>query len=651
MPVEGSTKAASFSIEAYHQAALHGQIASGILFLVGSVAITLICTLHSPGTYIAANLPSSITLCSVGGLGFIGFVIFSCMRYYTVRKKRLKLKDQQQIARVIQNQGTLETKVAVTATLQANPVDYLKQVLVQPLLRELQGAIQAMVVSDAQTNADVEKIEKVPREVATVFANLESLFIGMLEKPEIYVKELLELFVKAKASKKTIALRRLVSAYNSGDLALLKKESENYNALLKGFDFSKIVQSLSNQEKTAEQLFSEMPSILEEHFCKTDAFLKQKGREILDKLFLMTKNDQKVQKAFVALINQSKTPSVQNNPTKIVKNLEAFVELVQKQANVPIEQYAEWNKALLTYVLDTLFKDTVCNFLGMVARTIRILKLLFKKGDTQNRCIALDETFLLSESGEYIKKIDLQTDMFRVQSAINYSRDSEKRIALIALEGNYSKDYETLAKEIEVVDLCFRSNKHDLKDLEKINASKEVQALQKTHKIRIIALPVTLSDHMFKSPIKYEDWLSGGAPLLKYAPSFILDGILYLIKNKAIENLPEMNETQQKKFGSMIKSLFDLMLDPILDGAIRVKSDFREPFEHAITTKGEALAKELEDLISNKKQLTFEQIRDAWADAMHGLAEEFNKTTQEKLDKIKKDESNSRMQTNPLPQK
>ena len=185
--------------DVYGRTACTGQIASGLLVVVTAVALLLICVMHTQGSYIAANYQAVIALGTVGGLSFTVFALCSIMNCLGLRR----MSQNQENERIRSEIAAAQTEAAepeaevVTVKLEEQPVEYIKQVIIHPLLKAFKEAVDGVVVADCVKTASggiKEKVEK----VKWAFKEGEELFDLFLDSQQIYVSELLRFLAQGK---------------------------------------------------------------------------------------------------------------------------------------------------------------------------------------------------------------------------------------------------------------------------------------------------------------------------------------------------------------------------------------------------------------------------------------------------------------------
>jgi hypothetical protein len=614
----------------YRSAAISGQIASALIIAITATALAIIVISNTQAFYTAASYPEMITLGVTGGLAFVTFVICSCMHCAARYKKGRGSADQsavQEQRRTIEAELAEPITIKVTASLDKEPVEYVKQALVQPLLQAFKKTLKALVVADlVKSSSTPAEIAEKSKKVDEAFQKGERLFNFYLDNPTIYVSELLRFFGPGKMPL-SIALRRLIAAYNSGDAEKFAEIKNAYQAIVRGHDLTDIKVAFRNQSRDA--LMTSLPTLLESHFSLVDDTLKGLGKNILIHIFDNTKENREV---------LTKLDALKKKGDKLTTDdVGAFLKLVLEKANVSPEQYKEWNEILIKQMINTTFKKSFCVFLGMVARNIRILSLMFDKKMKEEALFnKLDETFLLSESADCIGKDKecFQGALFELQSKLNHKRDCENRIALIALPKNNTASYEELMAQDEVIGMCYsahKKGKSNFKEYEEISYSAAVLEGRGMvlHDVRLVAVPVSLSDHPFKDFKKKEKAINFVAWAAKTVsallPKETFDKFLAgKVRPKLMQILPKMDEAGEKDFDSLLSLLINLMVNPIYDGAIG-DTPFRKPFERIITTQGGELARKVEELLLlDPKKISFEKISDVWTKSMEAIAKEFS---------------------------
>lgn len=592
------------SVDSYQKDAFNVQLASSLLLLVSAVALAIIlATLpHS------SNYPALITLGAIGGVAFVTLMVASCAYFLVARKgnKEREVPRHEEIPPIdeIAPPPKEEDRV-VTVTLEEKPIEYLKQVLVQPIVNAFQGAVKGTIVADCATTAK-DRGDKLARTERAV-REMEALLLEFFDNPKTYVSELLRCYGPGKKNI-TIVMRRMITAHNAGNDKILKDVLDEFQAICCGCDFSDVEKALKKESN--ENLMRQLPALLENHFCVANPPLKELGRTILDAIFEKARTQPK---ALQALEQLKKKVSYKG----FADEVEKFLNIILDEAQVSKELYEQWSQQVIKRLVNTTLKKTICGALGTMARNMRLLSLMLdKQKEKKELFTSIDKTFLLSESEDCIvQRRELQEDLFELQNVLNYDRSDKKRIAFIALPEENTQGYDVL-KKTGIYKLFFDANPCDFKELEKINKSPEVVALSKKHHVRLVALPVTINDHPFKIVKNYEGTIRVAAALLKpFAPR--------LIKPYLLNMLPRMDATLSKRFEALFGEFLNLLIDPIYDGAI-AETKFAPGFKRVITTKGEELANAIDGLLQDK-EVNFEKIRDVWTKAVRGVAEEFLK--------------------------
>lgn len=603
----------------YQRASFKGQVASGVLTLITVVATAIILGLNPNISYITGNYPTWIALGSFGGTTLILFAVFSCLHQKGKRQALQRAENERQQARQAEKLRKAQTETPLaepTVSVEKDPIGHLDQVLIQPILNEFRGALEAVISADCRKmNRDGSEVED---KVKNAFNNCQELFTHFLQNKYIYVSELLRYFGPGKTTK-SVALRRLIAAYNSGDAEKLQGVRAEYEAIARANDFTEIAKALSDRSKTNAELMQELPNLLADLFSLPDAHLKEFGVKVLNRVFIPPTT------LTVAVNKELNTlRSLTTQPKKFAKQLEKLIKAALEEAHIPDETYDEWNQELITYMLNTTFKGIIFGFLGSVARNVRILKLMFKKmGDGSGEIpkkdlfLQLDKAFLEAESRDCITNEALQRDLFHLQSEINFGRkDETRKVALIALPEGDNRTFEQLEQD-EVLSLFFAANEHSREELKKITQTYRNQLL-KTHHVRLVAVPVAISDHPFKKFKDYEGTVKFAAFLLKGFFPYIADTF---VKPRAEASMPKMDGEDQKKFDEFFKVIVNLLVDPIYDGAIG-DTKFTRDFQRIITNEGEELAKSLDQLLL-QEEISFEEIRDVWTRSVRDVARKF----------------------------
>jgi len=588
----------------YQDPAFKAQIASGILVVISTVALFIILASNPPIASAINTFQAMVTLGTVGSASLAIFAVSSCIQTLAAKKLKQDLANARALTELPPLQ--VEAPVEVAVNLEQQPIEYIKQVVVLPIVRAFHAGIKGLVIANSVTMSE-EFTSKV-KSIDTAFEDAEQLFNDFVNNPQIYIAELLRFFGPEKKPL-TIALRRWIAAYNSGKPEMIQMVSDEYHAAASAHDYKAISQALKTQSN--EALMANLPILLENHFALANVKLKELAINIMHQIFQDTRTNTKVLQALTQLKKKA-------DSSALPIAMEHFLKLVQEEAHISNEQYMMWQEDLTRRMLQTTFKRTVCNALSVLARNIRLLGFMFDQKKTQTELFGrLDETFLLSESDDCITKFALQKDLYHILNLFNSSRTNEEhKYTLVALPEGDTRSYEELIEQEEIFKICFASKKADFAVLEKINQSTEIVALNRKHQVRIVAVPVTINDHPFKKFKRHETAIRIFAPLLKKV-------LPPIIKPKMKQLLPKMSGNNKARYDRFVETLIDTMLSPVFNGAIAF-TDFRPIFEKVISTKGEVLAEKIEALLrSPPEELNFEKIRDAWTEAVRGVADEF----------------------------
>lgn len=675
------------------RAAVHGTIASGILMVISGVALGIIFAANPSA---AGSFTQIAVFGGIGGVSLITFVVCSALAFYTLRKhrqqreeSRREVEPQQQeeaerrepeIRRPVQiekadipepprmdesqerktnedlvperapevssseNRGLgaaeieeeEELVISPPAPLRAAPptVGELRDEIIMPLIDAFSNAVKELLRAHAAITANPQP--DLPA-VDNLIRDAKELLTLSLDKPELYLGELLRCYGRGK-NKPSIGLRRLIAAHNAGDPAKLKEVRRQYKAIARGNNLLDVAQLFNSRAKNPEVLHR-FPDIMKGHFSLDDEVLKKVGDELLEKIFDSLAENKKIDKALTSL--RRKAPEEGCSKAQMgafTKEVEKFMKLAFAEAHIPHEEMIGLNERLVGYWIENQLMPNMKKMLGLVARNIRLLPSMFADSvKTEELFPQIDETFLLSESGDCLGDTEkMQKELIRLQSEINYNRKPENRVAFLVLEAGDTRDYRTLYRENSVVKICFDANQgnYDLIELQRIGNQSNVRDLAALREIRILVVPVSITDHPFKD-IRSK---------LNAVPNWLLRGLYGiisgfipgLVKPALAEMFPAFEPREQEHFDRFVDSMLNLMMPPIYDGAINNNSPFRKltvrgskgpverrPFEEVITHQGNELANRLEGLINQKDPLSFEQIREVWVESVNNVAQGF----------------------------
>lgn len=501
---------------------------------------------------------------------------------------------------------------------------------------------QLLIASDkahsVTTAGKTDSVHK--KKLSESMKSAQSLFNSMVGDPHVQIPELLRHFGRGK-TKESIALRRLVAAFNSGNLEKYEAEKKKYEAVIRGHNLTDVAKALANGKNDNTKILKAFPSLLKNHFCSTDEALRDLGMEILEYIFSKAASgkNSKITNALNALRRletqalkelesaerKGNSADIKKAKEKIASAIEDFVKLVFNEvAGKDSKNLASWNERLVGQLIQGETLKKMQSLFKMIAHNIRILGLMFDKQKDKSEIFpVLDLTFLTSESSEYVLPNSDQAKLLQLQSEINFARKQSKQepIALLLL----SESNESAVDEIR-------------KTCQAANPRKEAPAIPSQFQSRIsafarrglkvIAVPISINDHLFK---KFKDfdggWLNTGVSIL--ASSGALSYLQPVLKGPAkaqlMEFLPKLEGEALKAFHTLFDGIFDVMVMPVINGAI-VQSKFSAPFQRVINNEGLKLADKLEDLaarLSDTDGLTLEsltEIQEIWTASLKRAA-------------------------------
>lgn len=507
------------------------------------------------------------------------------------------------------------------------PLDQMMRDLVNPLFDSFEALARAMIVCHGVKNRTITTLEAAEQKEAEVHELVEELKVfvdKMIKKKSLFVSELLALFGPPKQSAHFF-FRMLVVAQNSGDPKLIESVEQNYLAAKRGSDLSAVYQWLQKSKKQPSEELAAFPGKLEPHFCLNIKEYKKQGVEILKIIFKKTKDNKTVQEKLLEL---KKTPY---DKEKFPKEVQNFVKTVFKEAKIDSAQLDQWNETLIRNTFKYRLNVAVPWVLKTITLHMGILELMVDQSKKNEELFPeLDMVTQTAESSHLFtsNQKDLQRELIKVQSSINYGKKPEDKIALIAIpQTDKEEDYTELAKRYPIVKYAFRDYPGNLPKLKKINDSKAVKELESTYDRRVIAIPVLLPDHLFKTIRLKQNkipslFIKFGAQVVSALKPFIPG----LVKPKLKKILPNLEDSEQKQLNRIIEGMISLLLHPIVDGAISMHKDFSPIFKKAIITKGKELAKKVEPLANQSTPPSFEEICSVWEKGVAEMAQIFNES-------------------------
>lgn len=676
------------------QAPFHGMAASGIVTVISAVALAIILTTNPTA---AGSFSQIAAFGTVGGGSLIIFVVCSALACHACRKmkerreeehlenERLRQEHERQplelgeqhtasptqqpveplhsveppppdllppveaprtmkgqpppellTGQVEGNHLVAELNEAVVEASQAEgqTIEKLKREIIPPLMDAFRDAVSELLRAHA---AITDGAPPDPRAINDLFVEAKSLIMLNLEKPELYLTELLRCFGRGK-NKPSVGLRRLIAAHNSGNPDKFEEVRRQYAAIERGHNLHDVA-ALFRSRTGNSQILDQLPQLMEGHFSLDDVELQGVGRELLDAIFGRLKNNRTIDNALTAL--RKKAPRegcTKSEMEDFTKEVEKFMKLAFTEAHIPHGELEEMSDRLVEVWIERQLMQNMKKLLGMVARNIRLLPSMFADSvDTRVLFPQIDETFLLSESGDCLGETEeMQKQLIRLQSTINYDRKPENRVAFLVLDEGDTRSYEVLRRENEVVRMCLDANSgnYNLRELERIGKRSDVQDLGRQLQKRILVVPVSITNHPFKDIRNKLNWVPNWAIRGLYG---IFSGFIPgLVKPGLAEMLPALEPREQERFDRFVDAMLNLLMQPIYDGSINNSSPFRKqtvrgregkverrPFEEVIARQGNALAINLENLVNQKEPITFEQIRDVWVESVGNVAEGF----------------------------
>lgn len=492
--------------------------------------------------------------------------------------------------------------------LKEDPVSYLKTVLIQPIFKATRLAVLTLLIGDClKVKGDIVEAYK---QLDDVFKNLEQLTNSQLDNPKLFVGEFLRYFGKGKKTKDA-HLRRAIAAFNSGDPEIYKEIRKEYEGWSRGVQFGEVLHDLKHLG-TAE-LMKQFPTLLEKHFCLSDEKLKSIGSEILRYIFNLTSSNQKV----LDELNNLKQKALHvKHPFAIIADVEHFIRSVFDQANVEEQQLKDWNTQILTHVFTVQFRDGVCRALGTLAYNFEIFYQMITEKDNNAILILLDQTFLLAESNEAIKKTELQKSVYKLQSEINLKKKEEDRVAFLILDNSDSRSLETLKENEEIFMWCLKDPPSP-----KLNKAehKKITEIETECGVRLIPVPIFIPNHPLKIFKEHESLIRFGSNAVKY----LLPIVKRLILPKIHARLPKMSTEEIACFDHLFHETLTVFFSPIQHAVIH-KTDLTPVFEKVVQAHGKQLANQMQALIADK-DVDFEKISQTWTEELHAISRSFLK--------------------------
>jgi len=644
------------------QAPQHGMIASGILIVISGVALGIILATNPTA---AGSFTQIATFGTIGGVSLLTLVICTAL---TCRNKRRQTREREDIHRQRESErreferqeadrqrvGREQAQLRVDeerlrqaedrreglALLRGEDVREVVDVesvrdvaraersefdtFREDVMPNLLDAFGRAVVQVTQAHARLTgKGAPSQREVEALFAEAKELMALCLDKPELYLAELVRCFGRGK-NKPSVGLRRLVAAHNGGNEVKLQEVLRQNTAIERGNNLALVARRLHSRESNAA-ILAAFPEIMDGHFSIDDEFLHGIGGELLRKIFERMAGNRTIDQALTQLRrNAPPERCTKKEMEAFTKEVEAFMKLAFAEARIPRREMEEMSARFIEHMIANQLMQNVEKMLGMVARNIRLLPSMFADSvDPHELFPQIDETFLLSESSDCLGETEeMQAELIRLQSAINYDRPEAGRVAFLVLDPADDRRYQTLYDNNEVVRMCFDANRgnYDLEELARIGNRRDVQVLGRKWDKRILVVPVSISDHPFKQVRsalnKVPNWL------LRTLYTVFKGFIPGLVKPGIQEILPALEPREQQRFDRFVDSMLGMLMRPIYDGSINNSSEFRRPFEAVITGQGEQLANRLEGLVNNQGEpLTFEGIREVWVEEVDNVAQ------------------------------
>lgn len=617
----------------YQKAGFKGQIASSLVVLISAVAFTIIATASPDAISLPGNFPIFATLVGVGSAGLITFIISSVIHYLGNREIKEDLLVLAERAKTVEE---------APKTTPSN-ISHILTVLVNPLIDSFRDAFGSIVdLHGAKKGIQATDRETTLKKVNDTFTSFKTLMGKIANDHQLLITELLRYFGRGRISK-TYALRRYVVAQNSGDQEIIQEAKEHYEAICRGHNLEKLHNALKSTPTAT--LMNSLPTLLSQHFSFPDEELKTIGVEVLREMFTRTQNNSKVRTALESLKKR-------NYSSTFVKEVEDFIMLVQQEAKLTQRDYAAWSTHLVDHYLEHHFKKFICRILNLIASNVSLLKHLFKSGNQETNeakplnakeieekrqkeilqiIINLNQTDLFSDSNDCISDFVLQDNLFALQSEMNIGRDREARIAFIVLPEDDKRDIDTLIQEIDVIKQCFENNKYvtQLTEEERVRVS----AFNQEHHVKLVAVPLSIPDHVFKFFIDWDTYIRSFANAVEAVATKPLKWVLKtFIKPEILSIFPKLCPADNKELEKIFDTLIDLFVSPLLAGAMHVlpkepdQQSFVYLFQTIITTQGASLNLAINKLITQgHEKITFEKIAKVSTTAVKALSTDFKK--------------------------
>ncbi len=456
----------------------------------------------------------------------------------------------------------------------------IQEDIIPPIFDAIGGTILSIVKVHARANGKKEPSDE---EINNWTAKCKDLFNTSIQDPRLLAAEILRFFGRGKM-KLSVAKRRVLAAYNSGDKKLYKQTKTRYNAVMGGNDAQKLKKFLDkNTNKVA--LLNNFPAYFAKHFTLINKDVKELGQEILKTIFADAIEIEGIDQAIKHL---RKKPSIEA--------AEEFVRFVFERAKLDETTLENWKERIEKEIIAPQLANGLSNMMNVLARNLRLLPTLFQEKINKKTLYPhIQTTFLLSES------IDLKADEKRLslQSAVNYGRKNDQKFTLVKED-----------KDTGLI-LCF--------------APDEQKKLRKKYNVpeNILFVPTAINDHPFIETRKKLPENKLGRKLVEGMFSLFEKSMPSYLEPYLSKALPKMlDEGLQTKLGSVVDIALKNLLRPIFDGSISRSNPFREHFEKIISTKAPQLAQELDHL---HQTTDLETLKTACIEAFKELTDEFNK--------------------------
>lgn len=568
---------------------------SGAVLAVSVAAIAVLCTVGANPT------PSALQLKvwgSIGGTSFLTFATLS-VRTYSLRKRALE--EAKWLERL--THPVVQTEIEViedSQLLLVEPLAAMKNLeenIFPPLIHGLHNALRELILAHGRctenTTKAMEKAVKLDRAFQHSFYGHDSLLSICLRKPEIYLLELLSYFGRGK-TKESVATRRLIAAFNSGNPDKIAQATAEYEGMRNGHDLREVEELLRTHGSLAD--FFEL---MKGHFSINDDKLYGIGCAMLDLIAERVQDNAIILEKFRSLEAD-------------VEQIETFLQEAFKAARFNPEEIRTFSEECMEHMVETQFISVMRRVLAMVAKNIRLLPSLFEQGaDHEQLFPEVQVTHLVGESGEFFNEEtrDEWVGILEAQEALNHTIDDQAaRIAFLKQDALTA--YRELCPECTVDDTV------------------EAPA-------GYVALRVHISDHPFKQIRAEQDskyakaeswWLSRSTVnsiagwLLGHFEGFIIK----LAKPGIMKLLPQMGPGEKARFEELIESTLKGMFLPVFDGSINTDSPYNEHFQAVINGAGATLAARI-DVLVKKPELTHEDIRDVLVVGFDNLAKGFRR--------------------------